>query len=155
MPQEFLPCQAGQRWQWDEVDFQVLAGEACSLRVSSGTAAILLPGPASAGDQRTRLVPQLPPTPVLLLPAQGARGAWTPALAAAARAQWVLLAGTPRAAQRPAQAATLAAWCAAGARALVTGDVGAIEIGFVRDGPIRIATRRRPSVSCPIETAAE
>jgi competence protein ComEC len=155
LPQEFLPCEAGSHWQWDGVDFQVLAGETCSLRVASGAAALLLPGPASASQQRARLAPQLPPTPVLLLPAQGARSAWTPALAAATQARWVLLAGTARAAHRPAQAATLAAWCAAGAQALVTGETGAIEIEFARDGPIRIATRRHPWVSCPIETAAE
>jgi competence protein ComEC len=155
LPPEFLPCEPGLRWQWDHVDFELLPAQGCALRISSGASALLLPGPASAASQRTALAPALPATPVLLVPGQGARSAWAPALAAAARPQWVLLAGTIRAARRPAQAATLAAWCAAGARALVTGDSGAIELEFAPPGAIRIATRRRPSVSCAIEAAAE
>jgi len=155
LPQEFRPCTAGERWHWDGVEFAVLAAEGCMLRIASGASALLLPGPVSAARQRGTLAASITPTPVLLVPGQGARSAWSPALAAAARPQWVILAGTPRTAARPAQAATLAAWCATGARALLTGQSGAIEMAFSPTGAIRIATRRRASVSCPIESAAE
>jgi competence protein ComEC len=155
LAQEFRACTAGERWQWDGVDFVVLAAEGCVLRIASGASALLLPGPIPAARQRVSLAAAIAPTPVLLVPGQGARSAWSPALAAAARPQWVILAGTPRTAARPAQAATLAAWCATGARALLTGQSGAIEMAFSPTGAIRIATRRRASVSCPIESAAE
>lgn len=155
LPQEFRACTAGERWQWDGVDFVVLAADGCVLRIASGASALLLPGPIPAVRQRFLLAPQVASTPVLLVPGQGARSAWSPALAAAARPQWVILAGTPRTAARAAQAATLAAWCATGARALLTGQSGAIEMAFSPTGAIRIATRRRASVSCPIESAAE
>jgi competence protein ComEC len=155
LPQEFRACAAGEHWRWDGVDFELLAGEGCSLRISSGASALLLPGPIAAARQRLLLARVQGTTPVLLVPGQGARSAWSPALAAAARPQWVILAGTPRTAARPAQAATLAAWCATGARALLTGQSGAVELAFSPSGAIRIATRRRAWVSCPIGSAAE
>jgi competence protein ComEC len=155
LPQEFRACAAGEHWLWDGVDFELLADEGCALRISSGASALLLPGPITAKRQRTLLAREPGATPVLLVPGQGARSAWSPALAAAARPQWVILAGTPRTAARPAQAATLAAWCATGARALLTGDSGAVELAFSPSGAIGIATRRRAWVSCPIESPTE
>jgi competence protein ComEC len=155
LPQEFHACAAGDRWRWDSVDFEILTAQSCALRITSGSSALLLPGPASSASQRQQLAPALGSTPVLLLPGQGARASWAPALLAATRPQWVILAASPRAARKGAQAATLAAWCAGGAQALITGRSGAIELVFAPVGSIGIATRRRASVSCPVETAAE
>ncbi len=91
-------CAAGQRWQWDGVDFQVLHPQAadydaagkpnalsCVLRVSNGIHSALLPGDIELPQER-RLVAQaqaLPPGPahsggllradVLLVPHHGSK----------------------------------------------------------------------------------
>ncbi|MFM2287461.1 MAG: hypothetical protein RL684_604 [Pseudomonadota bacterium] len=149
LPPEFSACVPGASWTWDDVRFEWLAGGGCTLRVASGAAALLLPGAARAALLSRAIAPDLPATPLVLVPGQGARSAHSAALVAAARARVAIVAGTPRTVLRGTAAASIAAWCASGARVLVTGENGALEIVARPDGAIRIAMPRRAQVSCP------
>ena len=148
LPPEFSPCVPGTGWNWDGVAFDWLAGGGCALRVASGAAALLLPGAERAAALSHGIAPALPPTSLVLVPGGGARTAHSAALVAAARARVAILATTPRAAGRGSAQASIAAWCASGARVLVTGTTGALEIAARPDGEIRIAMPRRAQVSC-------
>lgn len=148
LPPEFSACRPGEGWTWDGVRFDWLAGRGCALRVSSGAAALLLPGALRAAALTRAIAPALPPTPLVLVPGQGARTAHSAALVAAARAQVAILATTVRAAGRASARASIAAWCGSGARVLVTGASGALDIVASPDGQIRIAMPRRAQVSC-------
>ena len=143
-PAEFKRCTPGLRWQWDGVDFQLLDGPSCALRVASGGAALLLPGSANGATQTARLAPALAPTAVVLVPGHGSRSAWSAALASAASAQLAILSAGPRARQRATVAATMAAWRAAGAQLRETGRDGALELQFQPSGRIDIAQWRKP-----------
>lgn len=76
-------CMAGQQWQWDEVDFQVLhppAGygessdneESCVLKISAAGGAALLTGDISATIER-RIIGRSPQADVLLASHHGSR----------------------------------------------------------------------------------
>jgi competence protein ComEC len=78
-------CMAGQRWQWDGVDFELLhpqAGEyqatakpnamSCVLRVSNGRQAALLAGDIEAA-QEARLVESIAKADILLVPHHGSK----------------------------------------------------------------------------------
>jgi len=155
LPPEFAACRPGEGWTWDGVAFDWLPGGGCALRVASGAAALLLPGAERATLLSHAIAPQLAPTPLVLVPGQGARTAHSAALVAAARASVAIVATTERAAGRGTARASIAAWCASGARVLVTGTTGALEIVARPDGQIRIAMPRRAQVSCATGNRAE
>jgi len=155
LPPEFEPCQPGSGWSWEGVAFDWLPGSGCALRVSSGAAALLLPGAERAAGLSGAIAPALAPTALVLVPGRAARTAHSAALVAAARAQVAFVATSARAAGQASAAATIAAWCASGARVLVTGTTGAIELLARPDGEIRIAMPRRAQVSCPTGSRPE
>jgi len=89
------PCEAGQRWQWDGVDFEVLHPPAadlaapgprpnalsCVLRVGTATSSVLLTGDIEAAQEaalRERSGDRLP-AELLLVPHHGSRTSSTPA----------------------------------------------------------------------------
>jgi competence protein ComEC len=148
LPPEFTACQPGTGWSWDGVAFDWLAGSGCALRVSSGVAALLLTGAERAAALAGSIAPALAPAPLVLVPGKAARSAHSPAFVATAQAQVAFVATTARAATQGSASATIAAWCASGARVLVTGLTGAIEFVARPDGEIRIAMPRRAQVSC-------
>jgi competence protein ComEC len=158
LPPEIVPCTSGERWRWDAVEFEVLAGPACSLRVAvPGTAAaLLLPGSADAAAQTHSIAPGLAATAVVLVPGHGSAVARSAALMAASGAQWAILSATARAACRSGVSATLAAWRSTGAQTWVTGQQGALELDFLTTGAITVTGWRKPqsgqrrSVSCAV-----
>ena len=142
LPPEFKACQPGVRWRWDGVDFELLDGRACTLRVSAGGANLLLPGSAAALGEALEAgeAPQV----VVLAPAHGAIAGHMRQLHDNAAPPRLLLSATARDAARPDLAVALRADRSAGARARVTGLDGAVEIRFGRDGPIELRSWKRP-----------
>ena len=151
-PVEFHPCVAGQRWQWDGVDFETLDAASCALRVATANSELLLPGSASAAAQSERLAPQLAghlarrpgQTSVALIPAHGSRIAYSASLPDALQPQLAILSAPARAPQRAAVAATLRAWSAFGAQLRITGRDGALELLFQPSGHVLLAQWRKP-----------
>lgn len=142
LPPEFPACQAGARWTWDEVEFEVLEAAACSLRVRAGATSLLLPGSAATVGAAWRAEPaaQAIVAPVsrgaaALRPSQGGHDA---------AAAWLLLSGGARDAARLDMAATLRAWSAEGAHAHITGVDGALELRITPAGRIALECWRRP-----------
>lgn len=87
-------CEAGMRWTWDGVDFEILHPPAhfpplgneasCVLRVAAGDRAALLPGDIGAVvEQRLARAAPAMRADVLVLPHHGSRGGSSPALVAA------------------------------------------------------------------------
>lgn len=147
-PVEFHACVAGQRWQWDGVEFETLDQASCALRVATASSELLLPGGASAATQRARLAPQLARHPgwtsVALIPGHGSRAAFAPSLPDALQPQLVILSAPALAPQRASVAATLRAWTAGGAQLRVTGRDGALELQFHSSGRVLVAQWRKP-----------
>jgi competence protein ComEC len=144
LPPEFASCGARRRWQWDGVDFEILHSGSCTLRVSSGAAALLLPGSAAAAVQARELVPRLPPTAVVLVPGGGSATARQPLLMTTAAPRLAILSGNARSPLAASTAATLAAWRDAGAQTRITGIDGALELRFEADGRIVLWSWRKP-----------
>jgi len=151
-PVEFRPCAAGQRWQWDGVDFETLDAASCAMRVATANSELLLPGSASAATQSARLAPQLArqralhpnQTSVALIPGHGSRSAYSASLLSTLQPQLAILSAPLRAPQRATVAATLRAWSAAGAQLRITGRDGALELQFQPSGRVLLAQWRKP-----------
>jgi competence protein ComEC len=144
LPPEFASCVSGAHWQWEGVDFEILDGPSCALRVSTMGNGLLLAPTADAAVQAQRLVPLLQPTAVVLVPGHGSASARQAALMRAAAARIALLSDTARGAQRASAAVTLHAWRAAGAQTHVTGIDGALELRFEPAGTIDLLRWNRP-----------
>ncbi len=151
-------CVAGQRWQWDGVDFEVLWPTApgfwrgnnasCVVRVDNGRASVLLTGDieAAAETQLRHYFADRLPVDVLIAPHHGSATSSSPAFVAATHPGLVVFTtgflnrwGFPR-------KAVVARWKAAGARTLAVSDSGEIHLAFGR-GTTRVgcfrARRRR------------
>ncbi|TFZ05795.1 ComEC family competence protein [Ramlibacter henchirensis] len=97
------PCQAGQRWEWDGIRFDVLhptgqeqAGKAnaisCVLRVSGNGASALLAGDIEAAQERALLDRVAPlQAQVLLVPHHGSKTSSSAAFLDAVRPRWALV----------------------------------------------------------------
>ena len=144
LPPEFAPCASGAHWQWDGVAFDVLDGPSCALRVSTSGSSLLLPGAADAATQLQQIAPRLPPTTVVLIPGHGSAAARQPVLIHAAAAQLALLSDVARSAHSASATVSLRAWRAGGARTLVTGVNGALELRFEPDGAVGLVSWRKP-----------
>ena len=140
LPPEFTPCQAGARWQWDGVDFEILEAASCTLRVRVANCTLLLPGSAAGAASSLLSQTQPPATALVLTPAHGGTLARLPGSAGPPAAHWLLLSASARVAGSAKPAAALQAWREAGAQTLVTGVDGALELRF---GPGAVGTLRR------------
>ena len=152
-------CQAGQRWQWDGVAFELLHPDAadharplksnalsCVLRVRAADgAAALLTGDIEQAQEQA-LVARTPElrADVLLAPHHGSRGSSSAALLAAVRPRWVLVqAGYRNRFGHPA-AEALARYAA----------VGAQPVGSPRCGAMRWHSAQPGALRCERDTAA-
>lgn len=157
MPVPMQPCLAGQRWQWDGIDFRVLS-PAVAASMASGndrSCVLLVEGRAGrlllTGDISRKLEPQLDVPPprdkplVLLVPHHGSNGAstggfiaaWQPTLAVVS-AGWRNRFGHPR-------PEVVARYAHAGVPVLNTAELGAIPLEFPPDAAprARVGWRQR------------
>jgi competence protein ComEC len=128
LPPEFVPCTAGQEWEWDGVRFELLAGQDCVLRIGAGAEAVLFTGELDPAGQRKLVALGLPPTGIVQLPRHGSASGYEPALQAATRAHTALVANSAAGAAGAGVAATLRQWRAAGTVVRVTGEEGAVVL---------------------------
>lgn len=142
LPPEFGACQPGARWRWDQVDFEVFEGRACTLRVSAGGTNLLLPGSATALGEALE-AGELPQA-VVLAATHGSLAARMRPLQHNPAPPWMLISTTARDAAKPDLAAALRADRSGGMHARVTGLDGALEIRFGRGSPIELRNWRRP-----------
>ena len=151
------PCQAGQRWVWDGVEFAILHPDprtvpvndnasSCLLRISGPGGRLLLPGDLEAPEERELVARGLPgPADLILAPHHGSRSSSSAELVQNTRPHFVVFAtgfanrwGFPS----PAVAAR---WHAAGACLLNTADEGALQFDAIPGHGLRLTRRQRAS----------
>ncbi|MGB0722870.1 MAG: DNA internalization-related competence protein ComEC/Rec2 [Gammaproteobacteria bacterium] len=146
---EARPCHAGQRWQWDDVRFQVLwprpeigvpegNNSSCVLRVIGRDRSVLLTGDIEASVER-RLVARAPDTlraDLVLAAHHGSATSSTPRFITATAATQVLFSAGYRNRFGFPKADVLDRWLDAGAEAWITGLSGALNWDS-RDGRMR------------------
>jgi competence protein ComEC len=152
MPQQVELCTQGQRWQWDDVDFQVLHPTAvdsgrendssCVLRIASssgaGMAALLLGDVEHEVEARLVASGAIHHAEIVVVPHHGSLTSSTEMLTrAVAPNVAVISAGYGNRWGFP-KPEVLARWHAVGARVLKTADSGAIEIAV--SAPVAGAT---------------
>jgi competence protein ComEC len=83
-------CIAGQKWQWDGVDFTIF-NSACVLKITTGKNSILLTGDIEKADEKFLLQNAAPlHSTILLAPHHGSANSSTPDFVAAVAPQFVL-----------------------------------------------------------------
>lgn len=147
-------CQAGQAWQWDGVQFQILhppetgfaADDAsCVLQVIGPTGRLLLPGDIETAAQ-TALVAGYGAelaADVLVAPHHGHRDAITQAFLDAVRPRYVLFATGYRNRFGYPHPTTVARYQTTGASLLDTGYEGALTFRWASDQPVVLERYRR------------
>lgn len=137
-------CEAGQRWHWDGVTFEMLSPRAalvatdndrsCVLRIdgrSLAGASALLTGDISAATERTLLAArQHLRATALLVPHHGSATSSSPTFVAAVAPRFALISsGYGNRFNHPAPDVVMR-YLAAGARVLSTADAGAVRVRF-------------------------
>jgi competence protein ComEC len=138
-------CRRGQRWVWDDVQFEMLhpahaAGasdndSSCVLRVQSPAGSVLLAGDVEAVAESEIVDSGLTRTTLVVVPHHGSRTSSTALFVAAARPALALVSAGYRNRWGLPRREVAERWRAAGARVLTTADSGAIEIAFVAGHP--------------------
>lgn len=139
------PCQSGERWDWDGVTFDMLAGPepglsdndgSCVLRISHGEHAVLLTGDIEAKGE-SRLLETAFDTlkaEVLVTPHHGSRTSSTAAFIDAVRPELTIhSAGWHHRFGHPARE-VVARYAARGVDQIATGDSGAVTVDFDMNG---------------------
>lgn len=153
------PCQDGQRWRWDEVDFEILhprsddAGtgsdndRSCVLRVSGAGMSALLTGDIEHGAEERLLrdhVSRLR-ADVLVAPHHGSRTSSTEDFVQAVSPQVVIFGAAWRSHFRHPRPEVVERYVALGGLPLTTGVEGAIRVWREPPGEIRTESWRRHS----------
>jgi competence protein ComEC len=146
-------CRQGERWHWDQVEFQVLHPRAgmqgsdndlsCVLSIRGpGGGALLLADPEAAAEQELLALPLA--ADVVLLPHHGSKTSSSPALTAAVSARLgIASSGFGNRWGMPA-ADVVARWRNSGTTVLNTATTGAVRVEFSGSGEgIEVATERR------------
>jgi competence protein ComEC len=146
-------CEAGDRWQWDGVDFEVLHPRAgvthgtdnessCVLRVSAAGVSLLLTGDIPAAVERALAAePDFAAADLVVAAHHGSRTSSSPEFVAATRARYVIFTtGFHNRWHFPARE-VVARWRAVGACLLDTAGEGALQFD-VRPGAGLQLTRR-------------
>lgn len=144
-----LACNAGQRWLWDDVQFDVLypatgsAGggnnSSCVLRVRAGRASILLTGDIEASAERALLhAGVIHNTSLVLVPHHGSRTSSTAAFVNALQAEVAIVSAGFENRWGFPKADVVARWTAAGSRLMNTAESGAISFRACADGELTL-----------------
>jgi competence protein ComEC len=105
LAEESIACQAGQRWEWDGVRFEMLHphpgheaermkanNRSCVLKVTAAGKRVLLTGDVEARAERGMLSASLPlQAEILLVPHHGSITSSTPEFVASVRPQWAVV----------------------------------------------------------------
>jgi competence protein ComEC len=146
-------CVAGEEWQWDGVEFEVLhpaAGfptlgndNSCVLKVVAHSSALLLTGDVERLGERALVESASVKADVVLVPHHGSATSSSSAFVAATGARYALASagfanrwGLPR-------PEVVERWTRSGATVLVTADTGAITLTLGRHGLDLTAERQR------------
>ncbi|WP_332671172.1 DNA internalization-related competence protein ComEC/Rec2 [Aromatoleum sp.] len=149
-----LPCQAGERWRWDGVDFEVLhpvpdrppQGDndgSCVLKIVAPGASALLTGDIERSAERSlvaRSGPKLA-SDVVVVPHHGSRSSSSPAFVEAVGAEVAVFSVGNLNPFRHPHPAVWARWDASGARPWRTDSQGAVRIDVTADG-VRTSAQR-------------
>ncbi|MEN3274644.1 MAG: competence protein ComEC [Massilia sp.] len=153
-------CEAGQRWEWDGVAFEMVQpsrasydlpglkpnARSCVLRVSNGSRAILLAADIEAAQeaQLVSYAPQLLRADVLLVPHHGSGTSSTPAFLAAVRPAIGVFQVGHRNRYRHPKREVYERYGALGIRRLRTDESGAISFAFGGDIAVRTQRSEQP-----------
>lgn len=139
------PCRLGQRWVWDQVEFEVLhpASDAyvrdndssCVLRVVGAGGSVLLTGDIQRNAEAALLAAKLPPADVVVVPHHGSNTSSTREFVDATRPRLALFAAGYRNRWGFPKPAVVERWREAGALTFSTIESGAIEVTMGTAGP--------------------
>ncbi|MFA7588287.1 MAG: DNA internalization-related competence protein ComEC/Rec2 [Novosphingobium sp.] len=133
-------CQAGQRWEWDGVRFEMLHPQrdanldgndaSCVLQIEARGERLLLSGDIEAAAERelVREYGDRLRSDILIAPHHGSRTSSTPAFVAAVDPRWVLFAAGYRNRYGFPKPEVQARYRARGSQALITAETGAIQL---------------------------
>lgn len=135
------PCRAGERWQWDGVDFELLHGPrpgdsasandaACVLRVSANGHATLLPADIERGTEAAlvRAMPERLRAEVLLAPHHGSKTSSTPDFVHAVQPRLVIFPAGFRNPYRHPRPEVVRRYAEQGAALYMSGHEGALRL---------------------------
>jgi competence protein ComEC len=149
------PCTAGQAWDWDGVDFEILHpapdanwrsdnNASCVLLISAAGVRILLPGDIEAEAERDLVSREMQgPVDLLLAPHHGSRSSSSPEFVAATSPRQVVFAtGFGNRWHFPVPE-VVGRWRAAGACLLNTAEEGALQFDLSAPGVLSLSHRQR------------
>jgi competence protein ComEC len=139
------PCHDGQRWEWDGVRFEMLHPDdakystnnsGCVLRIEAGPYAALLPADIEKGAERRLLTDQLTSlqADVLLAPHHGSKSSSTEDFITAVQPQIVIHSAGWHSQFHHPHPSVVARYREAGARQLVTGLGGMVQLRITEHG---------------------
>ncbi|HEY5807752.1 MAG TPA: DNA internalization-related competence protein ComEC/Rec2 [Povalibacter sp.] len=137
-------CQAGQRWTWDGVQFEVLHpasaeyahdnDSSCVLRIEGSGGSALLAGDLQQEGESVVAAAGLMQTDIVVAPHHGSRTSSTDAFIDATRARFVLIPAGYRNRWGFPRQEVIDRWGASGAQPFSTQDSGAVEVDVKADG---------------------
>jgi competence protein ComEC len=165
VPQQALPCQRGDKWEWDLVAFEFLFplpgsdyvgnDSSCVLHIRAGAQSILIPGDIEARSERQLLdiAGASLSSDVLIAPHHGSNSSSTRALVQAVSPQHVIYSAGYRSQYGHPAANVIATYEAQGVKAWNTALSGAISLqlgqtAVLEPRPYRMLVRRY-WYSCP------
>lgn len=143
------PCRAGERWQWDGVQFELLHPDegvwsennrSCVLRVESPGFVSLLAGDIErrAEQHLLRTLPGRMKADVLVAPHHGSLTSSTPDFVRAVHPQWVLYGAGWRHHYRHPRPEVMARYAELGTQQAITGHHGALSVRL-KDGALQVS----------------
>ena len=140
-----MPCSEGQRWEWDGVRFEMLHPDdakyssnnsGCVLRIEAGPYAALLPADIEKTAERRLLADQLTSlqADVLLAPHHGSKTSSTEDFIIAVQPQIVIHSAGWHSQYHHPHPSVVARYQEAGAKQLVTGLGGMIQLSITKQG---------------------
>lgn len=151
-------CTAGQRWQWDGVDFEVLYPQprhyaemrkdndrSCVLRIQTGARTVLLPADIEARSERELLtaLPEKLRAEVLIVPHHGSRTSSTEAFVAAVQPAYAVFTVGYRNRFKHPKEDVVARYQAVDSQVLRSDEAGAIEFLLSPDHGVQTSTYRK------------